>query len=578
MVKKKLKKIYFKIVGPIKRKKFKYTDFTIISNNCFGGIVYRNNAIPYNTPTAGLFFMADDYIKFIYNMKDYLNEELIEIKKENSKHLNYLNQINYDAPIGKLGDIEIMFLHYSTFEEAKEKWLRRTKRINYDKIIYKFSEQNECNYEHLKKFSEFNASNKLCFTFNRYDDIDCIQFTEFESNPTLFNDSNEKILKKYFNIYDYINSIVIKPRVLMVVSDLAKCNGITSYAMNYFNNIDLNKVEIDFVVTSNNIDEIYKNDILNKNRSIYIVNYDSNTSIFKNVKTIKEFMKKNAYKYNIIHSNLINKGYFYLKYAKKYDIRVRILHSHNATLGDGNFIKRIINIIFKNLAIKNANAYFACSNLAGKFLFGKKKFTVINNAVNVNKFVYDETVRNIYRKELELEDKFVIGQVGRLDVQKNHLFFVNVINELVKTNKNIVWLIVGNGILENEIKTKVKQLNLENNVMFLGSRSDVNKLYSAMDIFVLPSLYEGLSLVAVEAQISGLPSILSDQITEETKILKSLEFVSLKKNKWVEAIKNINVNISRENTKNEVIKAGYDIQIEIRKLEDLYIDILKNNL
>ena len=157
MLKKKLKKIYFKIVGPIKRKKFKCTDFTIISNNCFGGIIYRNNNLPYNTPTAGLFFMANDYIKFIYDMKNYLSKELTEIKIEDSNYYDYLKSINYNAPIGKLGDVEIMFLHYPTFEEAKEKWDRRKQRINYDKIIYKFSEQNNCTYEDLKKFEEFNA-------------------------------------------------------------------------------------------------------------------------------------------------------------------------------------------------------------------------------------------------------------------------------------------------------------------------------------------------------------------------------------------------------------------------------------
>lgn len=206
MLKRKFKNIYFKIVGSIKRRKFKCTDFTIISNNCFGGIIYRNNNLRYNTPTAGLFFMADDYIKFIYNMKNYLKKDLKEIKIRDSKYCDYLKGINYHAPIGKLDDIEIMFLHYTTFKEAKEKWNRRKQRINYDKIIYKFCEQNLCTYEHLKKFNDFDARNKICFTYNKYPELNTIQFSEFEKKPKEFSDTSEKIFSKYFDIYNFVNS------------------------------------------------------------------------------------------------------------------------------------------------------------------------------------------------------------------------------------------------------------------------------------------------------------------------------------------------------------------------------------
>ncbi len=199
------KKMYYKIVGKWKCRKLKHSDFTIISNNCFGGIIYRNNALPYRTPTAGLFFMANDYILFIYHMQTYLEQDLVEIKIEDSKYYEYLKKIDYQAPIGKLGDIEIMFLHYSTFQEAKEKWDRRKKRINYDKIIYKFSDQNECTYENLIQFQQFPAKNKLCFTAKEYKNVDSIVFGEYESLGYVENDTKEKIFKKYINIYDYVN-------------------------------------------------------------------------------------------------------------------------------------------------------------------------------------------------------------------------------------------------------------------------------------------------------------------------------------------------------------------------------------
>jgi uncharacterized protein (DUF1919 family) len=202
---KKIKDKLIRFIGNFKKRKFKYTDFTIISNNCFGGIIYRNNNIPFQSPTCGLFIMPDDYIKFIYKMKSYLEKDMTEISINESKYKDYLNKINYSGTIGKVDDIEIMFLHYKDFNEAKEKWYRRAKRINYDKIIYKFSDQNNCTYQNLLDFQNFKAKNKICFTARKYDDVDSIIFSEFTKDGYVVNDTKEKIFKKYFNIYDYIN-------------------------------------------------------------------------------------------------------------------------------------------------------------------------------------------------------------------------------------------------------------------------------------------------------------------------------------------------------------------------------------
>ena len=204
-MKEKLKDIYFNLVGPFKAKKFEITDFTIISNNCFGGIIYRNNHLPYLTPTAGLFIMPADFIKFINNLKYYLNIEPIEIDIQNSKHHDYLEKINYNGVIGKIEDIELMFLHYSDFDEAKEKWLRRTKRINFEKIIYKFNDQNNCTIEELKAFNEFDAKNKILFTAKKYDGIDSYVLKQYEKIGYVVDDTKEKNVKKVFNIYNYVN-------------------------------------------------------------------------------------------------------------------------------------------------------------------------------------------------------------------------------------------------------------------------------------------------------------------------------------------------------------------------------------
>lgn len=200
-----LLKIYKKSIGVINNKRIKNKDISIISNNCWAGIFYRNNNLKYLSPTLGLFFMADDYIKFIYDMKKYINTNLEFISLENSKYKNYLKKLNYNSPIGKLDDIEIMFLHYESEEEAEEKWNRRKARINWNNIVYKFSDQNCCTYEHLEKFNNFKAKNKICFTTRKYDGLDTIQIKDFEKCENVGEDI--KTYKKYFNVYKYLNKL-----------------------------------------------------------------------------------------------------------------------------------------------------------------------------------------------------------------------------------------------------------------------------------------------------------------------------------------------------------------------------------
>ena len=201
-IKKILLKIYKSTIGVVNNKRLKNKNFTIISNNCWAGIFYRNNNLEYLSPTLGLFFMAEDYIKFIYNIKYYINEDLQFINIEDSKYKNYLKKLNYNSPIGRIDDIEVMFLHYSSEKEAKEKWDRRKQRINWDNIIYKFSDQNMCTYQHIKKFDEFKAKNKILFTTRKYEGINSIQIKEFSKSESVMDDI--KTYKKYFNFYKYL--------------------------------------------------------------------------------------------------------------------------------------------------------------------------------------------------------------------------------------------------------------------------------------------------------------------------------------------------------------------------------------
>ena len=208
-MKKIIKNVYLKIykhtIGKINYIRLKNKKITIISNNCWGGVFYRDNNLEYLSPTLGLFFMADEYIKFIYNLKHYINTDLHFISIEESKYCDYLKKLNYKSPIGKIDDVEICFLHYKTEDEAYEKWTRRKKRILYNKIIYKFSDQNGCLMSHLERFNQFDAKNKILFTTQKYKNIDSIQIKKYENNECVVDDI--KSYKKYFDAVNFINNM-----------------------------------------------------------------------------------------------------------------------------------------------------------------------------------------------------------------------------------------------------------------------------------------------------------------------------------------------------------------------------------
>lgn len=209
-MKKIILKIYKNTIGKINYLRIKNKDITIISNNCWGGIFYRNNNLEYLSPTLGMFFIGKEYIKFIYNLKHYIECELNFIKVENSKYYDYLKKIQYNGIIGVLEDVEICFLHYENEKEALEKWNRRKKRINYNNILYKFNDQNLCTYHDLKMFENFEAKNKILFTAKKYDNINSIQIKKYKNYEYVLEDI--KSYKKYVNIYKFLNKNMNKEK------------------------------------------------------------------------------------------------------------------------------------------------------------------------------------------------------------------------------------------------------------------------------------------------------------------------------------------------------------------------------
>ena len=238
--------------------------------------------------------------------------------------------------------------------------------------------------------------------------------------------------------------------------------------------------------------------------------------------------------------------------------------------------------ILRPLAKKYATHYFCCSEVAGRWQFGNKEFDegnvyTLNNAIDLDKYKYDKNIRQKQRKDLNIKDDiFVIGHIGRFMPVKNHKFIIEVFNEIHKENKNTLLLLAGQGPLTNEIKMKTKELGLTRCVKFLGQRSDANELYQAFDTLFFPSLYEGLGMVPIEAQVSGLPCVVSSQLPNIVKITDNLEFLELDDtiNTWKNTILD-KVNKERKSHSIEVKKAGYDIKTEVKKLEKKYIELSK---
>lgn len=351
--------------------------------------------------------------------------------------------------------------------------------------------------------------------------------------------------------------------------------GVESVVMNYYKNIDRSKIQFDFICDEDSTN-IPFDEIKELGGKVIIV--PSYSHIFSYNKELNKIFKENKYK--IVHSHINTLNVFPLRIARKCKVPIRISHSHS-TSNKKEIKKNIIKSILKPFSKLYATDYYACSKYAGIYLFGQNtKFNILNNAIDLDKFKYNKKYNNEIRKELNISsDTFVIGHVGRFVTQKNHSFLIDIFYELQKTNPNSALLLVGQGPLQDKIKLKVKNLHIEDKVYFLNQRNDVYKIFSSFDVFLLPSLYEGLPVVGVEAQASGLLCVLSDNMTKETKVLESTVFVSSKENAsyWSKTILDNYKDFQRKDCKNELVKANFEIKSLSKELENIYINLLENN-
>ncbi len=353
--------------------------------------------------------------------------------------------------------------------------------------------------------------------------------------------------------------------------------GVEAVVMNYYRHIDRSKIQFDFICDSDSTNIPYDEIKKLGGKVILVPPYQK---VFKYHKELKKVLKEGNYK--IVHSHINTLSVFSLFAAKCAKVPVRIAHSHSTT-NKKEKKKNLLKQVLRPFSKLFATDYMCCSELAGRWLFGNKEYDkgnvyLLNNAIDLDKFKYDEKVRNKKRKELKVKDStLVIGHVGRFVEQKNHRFLIDIFNEVHKKNKDSILLLIGQGPLMKEIKVKVKNLKLEKYVKFLGQREDVNELYNAMDVFLLPSLYEGLPVVGVEAQANGLLCIFSYDMTKETKVLDSAKFMSLCKptQEWANIILEDVSKFKRQNTKKEISSNGFNIKDEAQKLNDIYINLIK---
>ncbi len=343
--------------------------------------------------------------------------------------------------------------------------------------------------------------------------------------------------------------------------------GTKSYVMNYYNNIDIKKVHMDFIIDDTSPITEY-HDIESRGSRVYRI-----PTVKHPVRHMKQMIKiLKEGKYSCVHSFKNSLNVFTMCAAKAAGIPIRI--SHNLSTAHPGERKTIIKNILRPFSTLFVTHMAANSLLAAEWMFGKKNLdecTIFHNAIDLEKYKYDEELRNTTRKKLGLENSFVIGHIGRYEYQKNHEFLIDIFNALYKKDKSAKLLLVGYGSLKEKIWSKIEKLGLREAVIDAGATEDIIPFYNAMDCFVLPSFYEGLPVVGIEAQATGLPCILSTEITRETKITDNVQFISLNESAdlWAEKILEYKNCVHQNNTK-MLTSNGYDIKKEVNKLMRYY--------
>lgn len=343
-------------------------------------------------------------------------------------------------------------------------------------------------------------------------------------------------------------------RILQIIGSLEQA-GAENFLMNLYRSIDRTKVQFDFAIYNTPSENSFYEEVLQMGAKVFFLPSKSENFI-KNMRTIREIVMENNYQYVWRHTDGCFGGVDLLA-AKWGRASKLILHSHST---NNKGIEHVLHLIFKPIVNKHVTHRFACGELAGKWMFGKKKFVIIRNGINADKFEFDERVRTKYRKEYRLIDKVVVGHIGRFHEVKNHKFIIELFRDFLQEVPNAMLVLIGDGILKEQIEGLTVQYNLKEKVLFLNTRTDIAQLLAMMDIFLLPSLYEGFPVTLIEAQATGVPCVVSSIISKETNICGKVHYLDLDKPtiEWIRIMKR-EVGQRYLQEAKLVRKLGYDI-------------------
>lgn len=367
-------------------------------------------------------------------------------------------------------------------------------------------------------------------------------------------------------------------RILQINAGSGDFGGVSSILFNIFEKIDKSQYIFDFLSPVKTTYKIKEKEIRKMGGRIYELGVSGNR-LFRRIKiekAYKNFLDEHCYDIVHINSGSISFNAQIARLSKKVGIKTVIVHSHNCK-DPGNHLAAFFAPIFRAVVDRHADIKLACSKEAATYMFGHEAshVTIIKNGIDISRFSYSDNARLKKRKELKIGDSILIGNVGRFTHQKNHRFMIEILHRLANSNLDIKMLLIGSGPLKSEIMSQALEYKLDKKIIFLDNRSDVNELMSAMDIFIMPSLYEGLPVSGIEAQSSGLVCLFSNYISKEVLVLKSAQTLPINDGveKWCDIIKSNMMPVMddhRAAANRVVAHAGYDIDDVVNVLSGIY--------
>ncbi len=366
-------------------------------------------------------------------------------------------------------------------------------------------------------------------------------------------------------------------RILCIVTKM-DTGGAETFLMKLYRKIDKEKYQFDFCV-SNLEKGFYDEEIKSMGGRIHHITAKSK-NVFRFLKSIYHVVKENKYEY-VLRTSQNSLSALELLIAKFAGAKVTVFRSSNSKTM-GGLKNDLVHKLFLFLPKIAADVKIAPSDVAAEFMFGKRavngnKVLILNNAIDYDYFAFSKENRKKLRDELGLNCSFVVGHIGRFTYQKNHKFLIEIFEEISKKRSDAKLLLIGDGEYNNQIRDLVKEHNLEESVLFLGVRKDIPDLLSAMDVFVFPSFYEGMPNTVIEAQASGLVSIISDTITEQADITGLVNYMSLEESakKWANVVINKSIDSHKKYTKKDFIRAKYEINSSVDVFVEKVFNLIK---